>query len=116
MIGEFTGFQHLGNFNRLRLACLVLGADTVEASIGQAAGLLDQWGYRGPLGRKHRLRGLFSQALLINRSPRLEDLTTEAFTALRAHPANSGRYSEMLHALQRAVAALGHCDPPVRSG
>ncbi|WP_010310082.1 tyrosine-type recombinase/integrase [Saccharopolyspora spinosa] len=92
------------------------GDDIVEAAISQAAGILDQWGYRGPLRVKHRLRGIFSQALLINRSPRLEDLTTEAFTALRAHPANSGRYSEMLYALQRAVAALGHCDPPVRSG
>ena len=28
-----------------------------------------------------------AQALLINRSPRLEDLSTEAFARLRAHPA-----------------------------
>ncbi|MEU5852739.1 hypothetical protein [Saccharopolyspora shandongensis] len=116
LLGGFTGFQHLGNFNRLHLARLVFGEAIVEESIDQAADNLDQWGYRSPAGGRHRLRGLFSQALLINRSPRLQDLTTEAFTALRAHPANSGRYSEMLYALQRAVAALGYCDPPVRSG
>jgi len=116
VLGGFTGFHHLGNFNRLHLACLVFGEDTVEASIQQAAGILDQWGYQNPLRVKHRLRGIFSQALLINHSPRLEDLTTEAFTALRAHPANTGRYREMIYALQRACASLGYCDPPVRTG
>ena len=116
VLGGFTGFHHLGNFNRLHLACLVFGEDMVEASIQQAAGILDQWGYQNPLRVKHRLRGIFSQALLINHSPRLEDLTTEAFTALRAHPANTGRYREMIYALQRACASLGYCDPPVRTG
>jgi integrase len=106
----------MGNFNRLHLAGLVFGEDIAEASIRRAAGILDEWGYRDPLRSRHRLRGIFSQALLINRSPRLEDLTTEAFEALRAHPANTGRYTEMLYALQRAVASLGHCDPPARTG
>jgi len=116
LLGGFTSFQQLGNFNRLHLACLVFGEDPVEASIRRAAGILDQWGYRNPLRTRHRLRGIFSQALLINRSPRLEDLTTEAFTALRAHPANTGRYSEMIYALQRACSGFGYCDPPVRTG
>ena len=116
LLGGFTSFHQLGNFNRLHLAGLVFGADAVEDSISRAAGILDEWGYRDPLRTRHRLRGIFSQALLINRSPRLEDLTTEAFQALRAHPANSGRYAEMLYALQRAVASLGCCDPPVRPG
>ena len=116
LLGGFTGFQHLGNFNRLHLACLVFGEDTVEASIRQAGGVLDQWGYRDPLRTRHRLRGMFSQALLINHSSRLEDLTTEAFAALRAHPANAGRYREMIYALQRACASLGYCDPPARPG
>ena len=39
----FTGFQHLGNFNRLHLACLVFSEDAVEASIHRAARILDQW-------------------------------------------------------------------------
>ena len=73
-------------------------------------------GYRNPLRSRHRLRGMFGQALLINGSPYLEDLTTEAFAALRAHPANTGRYREMIYALQRACAGLGYCDPPVRTG
>jgi integrase len=116
LLGGFTGFHYLGNFNRLHLACLIFGDEPVEASIRQAAGILSQWGYQDPLRVKHRLRGIFSQALLINRSPRLEDLSTGAFAMLRAHPANTGRYREMIYALQRTCASLGYCDPPVRRG
>jgi integrase len=116
LLGGFTGFHHLGNFNRQHLACLVFGDDVVQESLRRAGQVLDQWGYRDPLRSRHRLRGTFSQALLINRSPRLEDLTTEAFAVLRAHPAAVGLHGEMLYALQRAVAALGYCDPPVRTG
>jgi hypothetical protein len=36
------------------------------------------------------MRGVFSQALLLNGSPRLDDLDTAAFAALRAHPASDG--------------------------
>lgn len=116
LLGGFDDFERLGTFNRLHLAGLVFGATTVEDSMRQAGGVLEQWGYRSVLSGKHRLRGVFSQALLINRSPRLEDLDTAAFERLHAHPATNAHHGEMLYALQRAVAALGHCDPPVRTG
>lgn len=116
LLGGFDDFQLLGTFNRLHLARFVFGAGIVEESMRQASAVLDQWGYRGAASGKHRLRGVFSQALLINRSPRLEDLDTAAFERLRAHPATGDHHGEMLYALQRAVAALGHCDPPVRTG
>jgi len=115
-LGGFTGFQHLGTFNRLHLATLVFGEDGVEDALGQVGEVLGKWGYRGPEHAKNRMRGSFSQALLLNRSPRLEDLTTEAFATLRAHPASHGPHGELLFSLQRAVAVLGHCDPPVRRG
>jgi len=116
LLGGFTEFQHLGTFNRSHLSHLVFGIEAVEASMRQAGEVLEQWGYHGVLHDTHRWRGVFSQALLINGSPRLEDLSTEAFARLRAHPATSEHHGTMLFALQRAVAALGHCDPPVRSG
>jgi hypothetical protein len=115
-LGGFGGFQHLGTFNRLHLATLVFGEDAVETALGQVGEVLGQWGYRGPDNAKNRMRGSFSQALLLNRSPWLEDLTTEAFATLRAHPASQGHHGELLFALQRAVAALGYCDSPVRRG
>lgn len=116
LLGGFDAFERLGNFNRLHLAGLVFGAATVEDSLRQAGEVLEQWGYRSVLSGRHRLRGVFSQALLINRSPRLAALDTAAFERLHAHPATNAHHGEMLYALQRAVAALGHCDPPVRTG
>ncbi|HUO37499.1 MAG TPA: hypothetical protein VMU34_06555 [Mycobacterium sp.] len=116
LLGGFSDFHRLGMFNRLHLACLIFGEPAIEESLRLASEVLDRWGYRDSLGAKHRLRGVFSQALLLNRSPLLDDLSTEAFAALRAHPATDGHQGSMLYALQRTVAALGYCDPPVRPG
>lgn len=116
LLTGFDAFERLGTFNRWHLAGLVFGAETLDQSLHEAGTVLEQWGYRSVLSGKHRLRGVFSQALLINRSPWLEDLDTAAFARLHAHPATNHHHGEMLYALQRAVAALGHCDPPVRTG
>jgi integrase len=116
LLGGFTDFHRLGTFNRLHLACLIFGEPAVEESLQRAGEVLDLWGYRDSLGSRHRMRGVFSQALLLNRSPRLDNLSTASFAALRAHPATDGHQGSMLYALQRVVAALGHCDPPVRTG
>ena len=48
------------------------------------------------------MRGV-QPGLLLNRSSRLEELTTSAFDVLRAHPATDGHQGSMLYALQRAV-------------
>ena len=118
LLGQFSDFQHLGNFNRLQLAQLIFGAEPIEEAMNQASAVMDRWGYRSQTrdDGRYRLPGILTQALLINRSPRLADLSTAAFAALRAHPASSGRHPAALHALQRVVADLGHCDPPVRPG
>ena len=116
LLGGFDDFQQLGTFNRLHLAGLVFGAAAVEESLHEAGEVLHRWGYRSVLSGKHRLRGVFSQALLINRSPRLRDLDTAAFDRLHAHPATNDHHGEMLYALQRAIAWLGHCEVPVRTG
>jgi integrase len=115
VLGGFTGFHQLGNFNRFHLARLIFGQGPVEQSLREASEILGRWGYRSPL-HPDQLRGVFSQALLINRSPRLEALTTDAFVKLKAHPATADYQGPPLYALQRAVAALGHCEPPVRRG
>jgi integrase len=118
LLTGFDDFQHLGMFNRLHLAQLVFGTGAVEAATGEATAVLDRWGYRSQVrDGEYKLPGVLAQALLINRSPRLADLTTGAFARLHAHPAASGRrHRTTLYALQRAVADLGHCDAPVRPG
>lgn len=108
----FTGFHQLGSFDRQRVARLVFGRDAVEASISTVTTILDEWGYRQPGAAEHQLRAIMSQVLLINRSPQLADLTTEAFTDLASHPATTRRYAEMLPTLQRVAASLGYCTQP----
>ena len=118
LLAGFSDFQHLGMFNRLHLAQLVFGAEHVGAALDEATAVLDRWGYRSQVrDGEYKLPGVLGQALLINRSPCLADLTTGAFTRLHAHPAAAGRqHQATLYALQHVVASLGYCDPPVRPG
>ncbi len=116
LLGGFTAFQHLGTFNRRHLASLVFGEEALGWSLQQVTGILDQWGYRLSPDVKHQLRGAFSQAALVNGSHRPEDFTTDSFAQLRAHPATTEHEAAHIYALQRAVAALGYCDPPTRPG
>jgi hypothetical protein len=118
LLGGFTDYQHLGYFNRFYLAQLLFGPETMETAMAEVAVVADRWGYRSQNREdgRYRLPGVLAQALLINRSPRLEDLTTEAFTRLQAHPATGTRYASGFYALQKVMADLGHCRAPVRPG
>jgi hypothetical protein len=98
LLGEFDGFHQIGMFDRLYLAGLVFGPDTVHTTLTEVASPLGSWGYREHDGTGRPLPGTFSQFLLLNRSPHLRDLTNEAFTRLREHrhwslPITAARYS-----------------------
>jgi hypothetical protein len=86
LLGGFDDFHQIGMFDRLYLAGLVFGSETVGDTLATVASLLGSWGYRGHDGTGKPLPGAFSQFLLINRSPLITDLTTEAFARLREHP------------------------------
>jgi len=117
LLGEFDDFHTIGTFDRLYLARLVFGPPLVDDTLAEVAALLGSWGYRGHDGAGRPLPGAFSQFLLLNRSPLMKDLNTEAFVRLREHPSLlSTHYRRVLFGLQRAAAASGHCDPPVRFG
>ena len=118
LLAGFTDFQHLGMFNRLHLAQLVFGSEAVNTAMSETAAILDRWGYRSQArDAGHQLPGVLAQALLLNRSPRLQDLGTEAFARLRAHPAAAGRqHQTTLFALQKAVADLSRRRISSRSG
>jgi integrase len=116
LLSGFTAFHRLGNLNRPTLAWRVFGRDTVEQAIERIGDVLSAWGYR--VGRDHgddRLPTVICQALLLNRSPRLEDLTTDAFQRLRQQPALARCHIGALHGVQRAVAFLGFCAAPLAS-
>ncbi|WP_405878383.1 hypothetical protein OG762_06785 [Streptomyces sp. NBC_01136] len=90
------------------------GAEAVATAMDVVAVVADRWGYRSRNREdgRYQLPGVLAQALLINRSPRIEDLTTEVFARLHAHPATSTRYSARFFALQKITADLGHCQTP----
>jgi hypothetical protein len=117
LLGGFDDFHQIGMFDRSYLAGLVFGPDTVTETLAEVASLLGSWGYRGHDGTGQPLPGAFCQFLLLNRSPLMTDLTTEAFARLRSHPSLvTTHHRRALFGLQRAAAAAGHCDPPVRFG
>jgi integrase len=109
LLGGFTAFARLGRFGRLALARRVFGSEQVDDAVGQACKVLADWGYQRDTGR---LTAVICQLLLLNRSPLLEDLSTEALARLRADPAMDPHWAKDLYGIHRAVAALGHADPP----
>jgi integrase len=113
-LGGFTAFYRLGSFSRLTLAWRVFGRDRVDGEIGRIRSVLAGWGYR--LGRHddQLLPMVACQMLLLNRSPHLEDLGTELFERARRERLLPDARGNTLHAMQRAVAELGFCDPPQR--
>ncbi|MER8162092.1 site-specific integrase [Streptomyces sp. NPDC094472] len=111
-LGEFRDFHRLGSFNRLNLAGRIFGKALVTCELDRVRSVLTRWGYRYGQDHDKTIPAATSQILLLNRSPHLEDLTTEVFTRAREESLNTEDGLRGLHPLQRAVAALGYCDPP----
>jgi integrase len=112
LLGRFSEFHLLGSFQRLTLSWRIFGRDLVNGEITRVRAVLGEWGYQ--LGRDDDslLPMVVCQLFLLNRSPHLEDLTTELFDRFRSDRLLEGARLNTLYALQRAVAALGFCDPP----
>ncbi|MGH8917318.1 MAG: hypothetical protein ACRD0H_03110, partial [Actinomycetes bacterium] len=112
LLGHFSEFHLLGSFQRLTLSWRIFGRDRVNGEIARVRAVLSEWGYQ--LGREDDalLPVVLSQLLLFNHSPHLEDLTTALFDRFRGDRLLRGARLNTLYALQRAVAALGFCDPP----
>jgi integrase len=106
----FDAFHRLGAFNRVALICRIFGREVVERALEAIFAKLEGWGYRSARSDE-RLRMVICQAFLINRSPRVEDLTDAALARLRSDP-RMGWRPRTLHAIHRAVAGLGHATPP----
>jgi integrase len=111
LLGGFTAFGQLGSFSRLTLAWRVFGRDRVDGEIGRIRSVLAGWGYR--LGSQDdTLPMVACQVFLLSRSPHLEELGTAVSDRIRSEQLLRGGRLNTLHAMQRAVAYLGFCDPP----
>ncbi|MFF3159216.1 tyrosine-type recombinase/integrase [Streptomyces sp. NPDC057910] len=113
LLGEFTDFHRIGGFVRRSLAWRVFGQESVEETTEQVAATLQGWGYHPSNGAFGQFRTVLVQIMLLNRSPLLQDMTTDAMLRARESPAISPRSRRgQLHGVHRAIAALGHCGPP----
>ncbi|MFI6729852.1 hypothetical protein [Streptomyces atratus] len=113
LLGGFTDFHRIGGFIRRSLAWRVFGQEPAEETIAQVAATLQGWGYHPSNGAFGQFRTVLVQIMLINRSPLLQDMTTEALERVRESPAlPSGARRGNLHGVHRAIAALGYADPP----
>jgi hypothetical protein len=83
LLGGFNEFHRLGSIQRLALCWRVFGRDLVSAEIVRLRMVLAGWGYR--LGRADDplLPLTVAALMLLNRSPHLEDLTTDLFDRVR---------------------------------
>jgi hypothetical protein len=117
LLGGFSAFGRLGRLGRLALARQIFGRDRVDGEIGRVRSVLADWGYQ--LGRDgdKLLPKVACQVFLLNRSPHIDELDTGLFDRIRSEQLLPDLQLHTLHALQRAVAHLGFCDPPApRSG
>jgi hypothetical protein len=113
LLGGFTDFHRIGKFTRRSLAWRVFGQEPVEDTIAQVAGTLQGWGYHPSNGAFGQFRTVLVQIMLLNRSPLLQDMTTDALLRVRENPALTAKSRRgHLHGVHRAIAALGHAGPP----
>jgi integrase len=112
LLGSFTEFHRLGSFQRLTLSWRIFGRDRVSGEIARVRAVLAEWGYQLGSAGDTLLPMVACQLFLLNHSPHVEDLATEVFDRVRRDRLLSGAQMNTLYALQRAVSALGFCDPP----
>jgi integrase len=105
----FTDLLPLGNYKRLALAEKIFGPARIRAVVDRLATVLGGWGYQNAENGRAFPRVL-CEVLLVNRSPRLGDLSLAVLDGLRA-TAPQEKHSHLFQ-LQRALAALGLMDAP----
>jgi hypothetical protein len=110
LLGEVTDLQAIGAFQRLPLAWRIFGKEPVNAAVDRVFRVLGDWGYQRT--RPDQIAVALTEALLRNRSPLLSDPTTEALVRIRDEPGLGPQARRNLYGVHRAIAALGHADPP----
>ena len=109
LAGGFSSLHQVGRFHRPALAWRVFGRDTVDDAAGQVSKVLSSWGYHGT---EAHWESALCHLLLANRSPFLHDLTSEFLQEFRVGGLAGNRLDGTVHGIHRALAELGHVDPP----
>lgn len=113
LLGVFTDLHAVGSLKQVLFAFKVFGQEVVEHNIQRVSQELLSWGY-GTDRSQHYAAHALCEALLLNRSPRLEDLTTEVLEQTRQE--NIALYlKRTLSAVSRALVILGCIQTPLGS-
>ncbi|BCL78504.1 integrase [Ktedonobacteria bacterium brp13] len=111
LLCDFRAIHAVGHLQQVVFASKVFGSKNVEESIQHVSSELLNWGYGTDRARDH-LANTLCEALLFNRSPNLEDLTTEVLEAVRQE--HIARYLKTnIPLLSRALVGLGFIAHPV---
>jgi integrase len=99
----------LGRFERVALARKVFGQQAVDAALQPVQEILSGWGYAAT--QNNALLSTICEALLLNQSPNLHDLTVDDLDEFRRGCSENRRAH--FHQLSKALAALGFLDKPL---
>jgi integrase len=109
LLGCLTDLRPLGNYKRVALAEKVFGPARVADTVARVAGVLVGWGYlNAQTGRP--FPRILCEVFLLNRSPRVHDLSPGLLNDLRRTAGAEKR--ALLFQLQLALSTLGVMDPP----
>jgi len=109
LLGCFRQIRLLGNFGRVALARKIFGHQAVEAALKPVQEILSGWGYAA--AQNTALMSTVCEALLLNQSPDLHNLTAEGLDEFRRGCSECRRAH--FHQLSKALAALGFLRKPL---
>jgi integrase len=111
LLNDFTDIHVFGHQKQVVFAFKVFGRKPVEEVIHSVSDELLRWGYGTDRAKRH-LANTLCELLLLNRSPRLEDLSLEILE--QARQGNIARYLKTnLPLLSRALVSLGYLPRPL---
>ncbi len=104
-IGSLEHIHALGPAERRSFARKVFGREVVDEALGVVLSTAKGWGY-GHIASGSQLGNATCEAMLVNRSPRLEDLTADFIDELLRRTSSRHRRAELL-LLSRVLHGLG---------
>src|SRR5262249_48272920 len=110
LLCDFRDLRAIGRYIHRALANKVFGAEPVDAAVDRVCKELFQWGYGESIGRRE-IPNVLCAALLRNRSPLLEDLSTSVLAEVRVHCAHDLKLIAV-H-VSRALSNLGCIAAPL---
>ena len=112
LLCDFRGLRAVGNFIKPYFAKKVFGEDCVQTAIDKVNDELLRWGYTH-CQTAHHVPRVLCEALLVNRSPLLHDLSTEVLLQIRENGLPKSLNSALV-AMSRVLTALGIIKEPLK--